>query len=91
MVHQPYSGREVELLARDHAALLGDDYDIAELMECIEYRRKHQIGDLMMLARLTAIATWDGKNFPTLDELLYDTTPEPISRAEFARRMALLN
>lgn len=91
MVHPPYSGRGVELLARDHAALLGDDYDPAELQEVIEYRRKRELGDMMLLARLIACAMWEPKKFPTLDELLYDVAPEPISRAEFTRRMALLN
>lgn len=91
MVLQPYDGREVTLLARDHSALLGDDYDFADLLAAIEYRRKRQLGDMLLLAQLIARATWDGKHMPTLDELLYDTTPEPISRAEFQRRMALLN
>lgn len=91
MVHQPYSGREVELLALDHASLLDGDYDITSLQEAIEYRRKRELGDLLLLARLVATATWSPRDLPTLDELLYNRTPEPISRAEFNRRMALLN
>jgi hypothetical protein len=77
VVRQPYSGREVVLLARDHSALLGDDYDIASLVEAIEYRRKREVGNLLLLANLIAYAFNDPKKMPTLDDLLYEKQPAP--------------
>jgi hypothetical protein len=91
VVHQPYSGREVALLARDHSALLDDDYDFAALREAVEYRHKREVENALILAHLFAYAYHDPKHMPTLDDLLYDRKPEPITRAEFDRRMALLN
>jgi hypothetical protein len=77
VVRQPYSGREVALLARDHAALLDDDYDIASLVEAIEYRRKREVGNMLMLAQLFAWAYHDPKHMPSIDDLLYEKQPAP--------------